>query len=224
MNTGPKTIRHHLDDGLLTAYAAGALPEAFSVVVATHLSMCDDCRARAEALDGVGGALIDAQAEAALAPDALAAVMARLDADADTDADTRDTGRTEVRGGVLPAPLRDYVGGDLDAVRWRSVGMGVRQAVLNTGGAGSVRLLSIPPGAAMPDHSHRGLELTLVLQGAFEDDGTRFGPGDVEIADDEVDHTPIADIGETCICLAATEGKLRFRGWLPRLAQPFVGI
>ena len=43
---------------------------------------------------------------------------------------------------------------------------------------------SIPAGTAVPDHGHRGTELTLVLQGAFRDETDRFGPGDVEIADE----------------------------------------
>ncbi|MES2813417.1 MAG: transcriptional regulator, partial [Pseudomonadota bacterium] len=33
------TIRHHLSDQLLMGYAAGQLPEAFSLVVATHVSL-----------------------------------------------------------------------------------------------------------------------------------------------------------------------------------------
>ena len=39
-------IRHHLNDALLMGYAAGCLPEAFSLVAATHVSLCDECRAR----------------------------------------------------------------------------------------------------------------------------------------------------------------------------------
>ena len=31
-----KDIRHHLNDALLMGYAAGTLPEAFDLVVATH--------------------------------------------------------------------------------------------------------------------------------------------------------------------------------------------
>ena len=209
-------VRHHLSEELLTAYAAGALPEAFALVVATHLSMCDECRAMAESLDGIGGTLIEALDGAAMDAGALEAVMARLDA--------APAAPIRVDRGVLPAPVRAYIGGDLDAVKWKPVGMGVKQAVLQTSDSAAARLLYIPAGAAMPEHSHRGMELTLVLQGAFEDDSDRFGPGDVEIADDEVDHTPVADVGADCICLAATEGRLRFKSWLPRLAQPFSGI
>ena len=76
----------------------------------------------------------------------------------------------------------------------------------------------------MPDHGHRGTELTLVLQGAFTDATDHFGAGDIEVANEELDHTPVADIGADCICLAATDAPLRFRGLMPRIAQPFLRI
>ena len=53
------TIRHHLTDQLLMAYSAGQLPEAFSLVIATHVSLCDECRARLMAFDAVGGAVLE---------------------------------------------------------------------------------------------------------------------------------------------------------------------
>jgi putative transcriptional regulator len=126
--------------------------------------------------------------------------------------------------GIFPAPLADYVGGDLASVRWRRVGGGVKQAILPTGRNASARLLYIPAGVAVPDHGHRGTELTLVLQGAFADENDRFGRGDIEIANEEVEHTPVALEGEDCICLAATDAPLRFRGMIPRLAQPLLRI
>ena len=61
--------------------------------------------------------------------------------------------------------------------RWKSVGMGVRQSILSAGPEGSVRLLYIPPGQAVPDHGHGGLELTLVLQGSFRDETGQFRSG-----------------------------------------------
>jgi putative transcriptional regulator len=66
--------------------------------------------------------------------------------------------------------------------------------------------------------------MTLVLQGAFRDETGRFGPGDVEIADDTLEHVPVAEPGAVCICLAATEAPLRFKALMPRLAQPFFRI
>jgi putative transcriptional regulator len=213
-------INHHLTDALVLSYATGNLPEAFNLVIATHISLCDECRARLETYETVGGALIDYVDLATMSEGALDATMAAI------EALTADPVMVEVqpRDAVFPAPLRDYVGGDLDDVTWRSIGAGVRQAVLETSKDATVRLLSIPGGAAMPDHGHRGMELTLVLKGAFRDEDIRFARGDIEIANEDLHHTPIAEEGEPCICLAATDAPLRFRGLLPRLAQPFIGI
>jgi putative transcriptional regulator len=212
-------IRHHLSDDLLAAHAAGDLPEAFGLVVAVHLSMCDECRARSMALEALGGAVLDTGDAVPMGEGALGAAMARLDALVQ-----EPKAAPKRRVGVLPSPLADYVGGDLDAVKWKPVGKGVKQAILPTDRFASARLLRIPGGVAVPDHGHKGLELTLVLQGAFSDGTGRFGPGDVEIADDDLEHVPVAEPGEVCICLAATEAPLRFKALMPRLAQPFFRI
>lgn len=213
------SIRHHLSDQLLIAYSAGQLPEAFSLIVATHVSLCDDCRAQLESFEAVGGAVVDTTDAVAMGPDALAALLARIDRPEATP-----QLRTKWRPGVFPAPLQDYVGGDLAAVRWRRVGGGIKQAILPTGKDATARLLFIPAGTAVPDHGHRGLELTLVLQGAFADEANTFARGDLEIADEAMEHTPVALAGEDCICLAATDAPLRFLGLIPRLAQPLLRI
>ncbi|NUB44926.1 cupin domain-containing protein [Fertoebacter nigrum] len=210
------TIRHHVSDTLLMAYSAGQLPEAFNLVVATHLSLCDDCRARLGAFDAVGGAVLADCGAATMPESSLEATLARLN-------NPVAAKKTQQRGD-LPAPLLDYIGGGLDAVKWRPLGLGVRQAILSTDRAASARLLYIPAGHAVPDHGHRGTELTLVLQGAFRDATDRFAKGDLEIADEDLQHTPVAEQGPACICLAATDAPLRFLGLIPRLAQPFFRI
>ncbi|RSK32890.1 transcriptional regulator [Rhodovulum iodosum] len=216
------TIKHHLTDPLLMAYAAGNLPEAFGLVVATHVSMCDECRARLASFEAVGGAVLEETDTCEMAEDSFAATMKRI---SDVPEEERITApATTAEDALLPKPLREYVGGDIDAVEWKSVGGRVRQAILPTSKDASVRLLYIPAGVAVPDHGHRGTELTLVLQGAFEDEADVFGPGDVEVANEELEHTPVAAPGHDCICLAATDAPLRFSGLIPRLAQPFLGI
>lgn len=214
------TIKHHLSDALLMAYSAGTLPEAFNLVVATHISMCDDCRARMESFDTVGGAVLESCDVAALDVGSLDATLAMI---AGAPAD-RDRPSAAPKSGIFPAPLRDYVGGDLDSVRWKKLGGGVSQYLLDTSRDATVRLLHIPAGTAVPDHGHRGTELTLVLKGAFIDGHDRFARGDIEIADEDLEHTPIADLGEDCICLAATDARLKFNKLIPRMAQPFIGM
>ena len=201
------------------AYSAGTLPEAFNLVVATHVSLCDECRAQMLAFDAVGGALIDDTDEVAMQQDSLAATLRRIAADpVDSPVKTRRT------RGVFPAPLQDYVGGDLDQVKWRRVGGGVSDALMRTASGSTARLLRIPGGVAVPDHGHSGMELTLVLQGAFRDESDLFAAGDVEVASATTIHKPVAEHGEDCICLAATDAPLRFSAIIPRIAQSFLRI
>lgn len=205
-------IRHHLNEALLMGYAAGVLPEAFSLIAATHVSLCDECRARLAAYEAVGGAVLHDG-------------MVPMDAGAEACLARTVTARPKVgRRGPLPQPLAEYVGGDLSAVKWRPLGMGVRQAILPTARSASARLLFIPAGVAVPDHGHRGIELTLVLQGAFRDSEDRFGVGDLEIADEDLQHIPVAEAAADCICLAATDAPLRFKEWMPRVLQPIFRI
>lgn len=214
-----KQIKHHLSDPLLMAYSAGTLPEAFNLVVATHISMCDECRARMMEFDTVGGEVMDSEAPVKMDADSLEATLALIEFGG-----ANGPAAPSFAKGLFPEPLQAYVGGDLSAVKWRKVGGGVRQAILPTDQSASVRLLHIPAGAAVPDHGHKGMELTLVLQGAFTDESDRFGVGDLEIADENVDHKPVADKGLDCICLAATDAPLRFNGIIPRMVQPFLQI
>lgn len=215
-------IKHHLNDALLMSYAAGTLPEAFNLVVATHISMCDECRARLGAFEAVGGAMLQDALPAGTnaTPDVdFEATMARIEAGS-----LNDIRVAPKPAGDIPAALATYIGGGLDDVKWRSVGMGVRQAILPTSKDASVRLLHIPAGTKVPDHGHHGTELTLVLRGAFRDEHDRFGPGDIEIASEDDEHTPVAEMDTDCICLAATDAPLKFNGLLQRIAQPFLRI
>ena len=209
-----KEIRHHLTDGLLMGYAAGNLPEAFNLVVATHISMCDECRAALAEYEAVGGELLAAEMACEMAEDSLEATLARIKAGA-----PEEPRRAAVAGGIFPGPLKDYLNGDETAVKWRRIGGGVSQMVIPTGGKETVRLLKIPAGTAVPDHGHGGTELTLVLQGAYADDHDRFGAGDIEVAGEDLEHTPVAETGADCICLIATDAPLRFNRFMPRIAQ-----
>ncbi len=209
------SISHHVSEPMLVAYAAGSLGYAFELVVASHVSLCDECRARMTALETVGGAVLDASAQAPLSPGLRSGIMDRLDEAPAPLVRHR-------RMGVYPGPVMAALDGR--APRWTSLGLGVRQAILHEDDDGSVRLLQIPPEQAVPEHGHGGLELTLVLQGSFHDETGTFGVGDLERADGEMAHMPVAGKGAPCICLAATDAPLRFRTWLPRLTQRYFRI
>lgn len=203
--------RHHISDDILLAHAAGNLNAAFGLVVSTHLSVCADCRARLRTHEGIGGLLIENLPPAELAANSFDKVLARLE--------------------TPPAPstptphLRDNLL-DGGGIRWTHIGSGIKQAPLSgfDENSGTLRLLSIAPGTTVSAHSHAGTELTLVLTGSYMDELGRFQAGDLADLDEDTTHQPIADSDDACICLVATEGRLKFSGLLPRLIQPLIGI
>ena len=219
------TINYHPSEDFLLAYAAGDLGEAWSLVIATHLALCPVCRGAVRDAEAIGGALIDELAPETLAGDALEKTLARAAASQSMPAAAPASSGGGGAVPVLPQPLRDYAGGDVDDLRWHRLGRGAYHIPLVKSGGGEVaRLLKIPAGQPVPEHGHSGLELTMVLCGSFADESGRFARGDVETADADMVHQPVAEPGEDCVCLAVTDARLRFRSPLARLAQPFIGI
>ena len=225
MTVIPFPIDHPIDDRLLMGYAAGLLPAAYDLLVATAVSLDDDARARLEGFEAMGGALLSEQPVAPLREGSFEEVLARING-----AVPEETVHPDVRAPrvdpVLPQPLREALGADLADVRWQPIGLGSRQAVIPTWAAEgeSIRLMHIPAGQAMPEHGHEGAEYVLVLQGSIVDRGMTFRRGDLSHADGAVEHTPTAGPGEDCVCLALTDAPLRLKGLLPRIAQRFLNI
>lgn len=222
------TIAHHISDELLLEYAAGSLAEGWSVAVATHLALCPHCRTRLQAMEATAAGLLEEIEPAAAdigSGDGWAAMKDRL-ASVTQDAPA-PAARPAPEGPApdVPEPLRSYLGGDLATLKWRALGLGAYHYPIATGDKTiSTRLLRIPAGKPVPEHGHGGRELTLVLKGAFHDEGGRFGPGDFEETDSAIQHQPVAEPGEDCICLAVTDAPLRFRSRVVRFIQPLLGI
>ena len=219
------SITHHPSEALLLDYATGALSEAWSLAVATHLALCPVCRRTVSDIEALGGSLLDAIAPEPMTATEFESVLARLSAAPATDDMEHPMAAPAASVPTLPEPLRGYVGGDVSLLPWKRLGLGAYHLPITTGDRGvSARLLRIPAGRPVPTHGHRGLELTLVLCGAFSDATGSYIRGDLQEADESVEHQPHAAVGEDCICLAITDAPLRFNSLAARLVQPLLGI
>ena len=215
-------IRHHVSDDLLLSYEAGSLAEGWSLAIATHLAFCRQCHDRACAASQLGGALLEEIEPAEVEAESLDRVMQRI---AELQPPQPSAKPQPAAVAIIPDPLRSYVGGDVESIRWRRLGLSARQLLIKTSdGATSVRLLRIPAGEPVPQHGHRGPELTVILSGDLIDEGEVFRRGDIEQADETIEHQPSAGPTEDCICLAVTDAPLRFKSLAVRLAQPFLRI
>ena len=214
---------YHPGSDLLMDYVSGAAPEPVALLVATHVSLCRDCRDEVARLEALGGALFETLDGEPLGAEALEHALARLDLPENLEAVPLRTASAK-SGPRVPRPLSDYLDGDLDALPWKTRG-GVAEVELLAGYPGiKTRLLRIKAGTALPQHTHEGSEYTLLLAGGFSDAGGHYRRGDVAEADPTVDHRPVADDGEDCLCLAVTDAPLRLTGPLGRYLNFFLRV
>ena len=218
-------IRHHPDESVLIDYANDTLDEAAQLVVATHVALCPQCRAAVRTFECIGGALLETMAIAG-ADTITAPSESRLGppaaAPARRDETMPPTDSSAAIDGVPPRVarlLRNY-----DDSNWKWLGPGIQWKPILPPGDDGIRafLLKARPGTQMPDHKHDGIEWTQVLTGAFAHEFGHYGPGDFDEADDSVQHRPIVQRGETCICIVAMKGQLQLQGVIGKLIQPFV--
>ncbi len=208
-------ITHHLDDSTLMSCAAGSQPEALAAVVSSHLAVCPRCRAELREHTLIGEALFDALEPEPVVREAPAVQVRAGDATVRADAAME-----------LPRELVAALEGRFDEIAWRRAAPGVWHfpVTLSEGAKGDLRLLKVSPGTKLPEHGHGGSELTIVLDGAYSDEFGTFRRGDVADLGDDAQHRPIADPKQGCICLAASDAKPRFTGWIARMLQPLAGI
>ncbi|MDX2258153.1 MAG: ChrR family anti-sigma-E factor [Hyphomicrobiaceae bacterium] len=224
-------ITHHLDAATLMSYAAGSLPEALGAVVAAHLDVCPACAAEARFATTIGAGVFErlepvAMSPSAAAKSAIAIAAARQEGDSYPGRGRDVAGEASCDGADVPRSLHRFVGPRLDEIRWKRLGLGIWHVPLplSKGAQGDLRLIKVAPGQIMPEHGHGASELTLVLAGSYRDEVGEFKAGDIADLGDDVDHTPVANSKDGCICLIACEERARFKGLFARMVQPLTGL
>ncbi|MFD1701567.1 ChrR family anti-sigma-E factor [Methylopila henanensis] len=205
-------------DALLAGFVAGTLDPYMHALIGSHLTLSDANRGFVRALEAEAGAALDEiDAPKPLRP-ARDHVLAAIFAGGYYGAP-----RPKPRDPEIPEPLFRLVGRGVDAMPWKMKAPGIKAHVLHDEDGVEASFLSVRPGWGAPAHTHEGVEVTLVLRGAFSDTSGRYGRGDILIADQTVDHHPIADPKTGCVCFAVTEGSLKMTGPVLGLLQRMFG-
>tara|TARA_Y100001970_G_scaffold293940_1_gene444841 strand:+ start:12012 stop:12668 length:657 start_codon:yes stop_codon:yes gene_type:complete len=214
-------IKHHLADEYLVEYAAGSLPEEESLITATHLAFCRECRIRVEALETLGSVLLEDSNGGSVSEDDFDAVMTKINRQEKPDPKKKnDFDETTLR--LIPAPLREYIECDLTDLNWKRSGRGIQEVTLKHDGGRRISLLRIRPDQRVPPHTHSGEEFTMVLDGGYNDGGAHYRSGDVSHLDGTVEHAPVADSDGPCLCLSVQTGPPQLTGKIGRILNPFI--
>lgn len=209
---------HHPDSELLLARAAGSLDPAVKLAVSAHLDLCPRCARRAAVMDFVGGIVLEEIPPADLSPDALEQTLNLLDRP-EMPAKRRESTISERLRALglehIPPSLRPLTARAAESRGWKRQPGGIREFLLRKEPQGTeLRFLLIPPGSGVPRHTHAGMEVSLVVKGAFRDETGFYRAGDLAVASEELTHRPIAAPGEPCLAFTVTRAPIRFTGAL----------
>ncbi|MBB4478680.1 ChrR family anti-sigma-E factor [Rhizobium etli] len=205
-------------DALMAHYVAGSLPGPARVLVRSHLQMKPENRSLVSSLELLADEALESTPEAAIADrdQRLAAIFASAPPASESHVSTRP------QRALFPQALRDLLGFEAEDVPWRRRLPGFKEYSFGMEGC-EVRLMWIRPGRALPAHTHKGMELILILDGAFNDERGRFGPGDISVADETVEHRPVAEKDRPCIAFAVSDGPIKLTGSLRQLIGDLIG-
>jgi len=202
---------HLPPSAMLADYASGAATPGVALLIATQATQVPETLERIGELERLGAALMQSEPAMELDERALDAVLAKLD---EPDAGAMTAQHHDA--GPLPQPLIDAIGRDFNALPWKFRLPGVSEYVLEGFEGERVSLLRAKPGSGVPQHTHQGRELTLILTGAMHDGDAVYRAGDLAVNDEHVDHSPRIVGDEICHCLIVMEGRIRFTGRFSR--------
>ena len=204
------------DHSLDTLFDARMSDPAISLLAQTTAAMRADPDYFRRDDDVASAVFLAEEAPTALADEALARTLARIEEDAELD---RRAAR-EAEGGdpriaelaSLPSPLREVALDALKHRQWTFGGFGIRRLALISGDGAQAELMRVEPGFGAAEHDHSAEELTLIVTGAYDDGHGRYQSGDLSLAKPGFSHAPKAEPGEVCYLLAVTYGPPRFLG------------
>ena len=221
---------HHPSDELLMLFSAGQLPNALGVILACHLQTCPECRAKSATYDQLGGDLLQENGTFGSAPITkpqaktstamLDNLLARLDEPAIDP--VQEPSFIHSLESPIPKPLHRFTPEHWEDIPWRGISKYVQQHVLPLSDSTYVaKFLKIGAGKQLPQHTHRGNEYTLIMDGSFSDSYGDYFPGDFVLANTEVEHQPQVHFEKPCICLAVMDAPIKMTGIFTRLMNPF---
>jgi putative transcriptional regulator len=196
-------------DVLMARFVAGTLPLPMQVLVESHLQISRGNHGFVRGLEALAGdAILDEQ------PASLSNPAHVLEAVFASHVQVAAPRPEAVRaGGVFPPALRAFAGFEAaEQVPWRTQLPGIQEHVIGKIEGCKASLFRFGAGRELPDHTHEGTELTLVLDGAFSDQRGRFGRGDVSVADPSLEHQPVAESERPCIAFIVIDAPLKMTG------------
>lgn len=214
-------MSYHPHQYMLQAYAEGNLDAVDGFTVATHLESCPMCKQQVRELEsGFGEALMSLEVDDDSGFDDMLNDILQTEPASESARPIRKPTSIEVNGKTFQLPLslsrfRDRVG------EWKSYGGKVYSAPIDIGDSVRVNLMYISEDVKIPQHTHKGVESTLILHGGFSDEDGHYEAGDYLVKDASIKHSPYTRKGEDCLCLTVLTEPMIFTQGVARIFNLF---
>ncbi|MCL9782362.1 ChrR family anti-sigma-E factor [Vibrio sp. S4M6] len=225
-------IKYHPQIAILKQFVAGELPVSVSLIVSSHIELCQHCQAKVAALTEqfansvFNGDVqnpanihqeIDVEPGHITGEGSLAMIddITALEPVPDEECLPKTVTEIEISGQrlALPRALKS-----ITLKEWSGLGKLSRARLDIEDGDLRASLLHIDKGGSVPIHTHKGYEITLLLQGSFEDDMGRYQAGDFIWLDGNHTHSPITQEG--CVCFTVSSDAIHFTQGMSQLLNP----
>jgi len=221
---------HHPNENLLTEFASGTLPIAQAVAVKTHLHFCSECRQSVQKMESFGGALLEKLEPQPTPLDSFDNLMNSIEASSKNVAQTseaiaspRHSLNNNLNNKTLPKLIQKLINNE--PLQWKKINRTLQTAPLTVGqNQYQVSLQRIEAGDSAPEHDHRGVEITVVLEGSFSDTKGIYQEGDFLVKEPGDIHQPISARNQHCLCLSVEEAPVKLTGIWGKLLNPFIRL
>jgi putative transcriptional regulator len=219
-------IKHHPKFELIQSFVNGDLPASLSAGISIHAGMCPVCQQKISLLtDQVATLNFDESPttvfEGDLATQELSAINVDDMINAITESDNIDvmqavktkTVNFRNKSYELPFVLNNMMLG-----KTAHIGKLARKRVQLDENEIHTNLLHMEPNGSVPQHTHKGFELTLLLEGSFHDEEGEYVKGDFIMLDGQHLHNPISSSG--CLCYTVANDSMHFTQGINKLLNP----
>jgi putative transcriptional regulator len=231
--------QHHPDTNLLLEFASGSIDHGQSIAISAHLHYCAECRSKVMEFERIGGAMmanhthnttghtvnnnIDSNINHHESNQSFNQLMDKIQQREATPHLTVTPQESHSHHPELPTAVRKMLH---PTTHWKRMTSSLRAAGLIAGqDKYGVSLQKIQAGGKVPQHDHRGSEITVVLKGSFSDEDGVYQQGDFLMKNEGDIHSPMASKNQDCLCLSVEQAPVKLTSLFGRLLiNPFLRI
>ncbi|MBB1384969.1 cupin domain-containing protein [Pseudoalteromonas sp. SG45-5] len=219
-------IKHHPSETLLTEYCSASLSASLSLAVSIHVDMCPVCQAKVAKIEASNANELFSEQPTQFEKSHIEQSGSFEEFELNLlDMITSDNSIDEVYE-VAPVSIKvnehkyqlPRALTRISHSKFTQVGKLARSRVALDDGALRSSLLHIDAGGEIPEHTHTGFEVTLLLDGEFSDEEDSYVPGDFIWQDGSHQHTPLTKDG--CLCFTVVSSALHFNKGFSKLLNP----